>query len=143
MKMRKSIEKVFKPGKDRAVRKSTEPYDSKLKSKLIKEYLKGDKSFAMLSKQYGINAGIISRWVRIVRYGREPKAAVKKISKFTGMKKKLTRSAEELQEENLQLRKQLEEEKLKGLVYEKVIEIAKRDYDIDLLKKYEARRSSK
>ncbi len=141
--MKKSIEKVFKKGKDRAVRKSTEPYDVKLKSRIIKEYLKGDKSFAMLGKQYGINPGIISRWVRIVRYGREPKADVRKISKFTGMKQKLNKSAEELQEENLQLRKQLEEEKLKGLVYEKVIEIAKRDYNIDLLKKYEARRSSK
>ncbi len=143
MKMRKSIEKVFKPGKDRSVRKSTEPYDAKLKAKIIREYLKGDSSFAMLGRRYKINPGVISRWVRIVRYGREPKGEVKKISKFTGMKKKLTKSAEELQQENVQLRKQLEEEKLKGLIYEKVIEIAKRDYDIDLLKKYEARRSTK
>lgn len=141
--MKKSIEKVFKKGKEQAVRKSTEPYDIKLKSKIIKEYLKGDKSFAMLGREYSINPGIISRWVRIVRYGRAPKPKAEKISKFTGMKQKLTKTAEELQQENSQLRKQLEEEQLKSIVYEKVIEIAKRDYKIDILKKYETKRPLK
>jgi transposase-like protein len=141
--MKEAIEKVFKKGKARSVRKGTEAYDLKLKTKIIKEYLKGDKSYAMLGKQYKINPGIISRWVRIVRYGRVEKEKPPKITKFTGMKSKPDKTLEELKEENKSLQKQLEKEQLKTLVLEKTIEIAKRDYNIDLLKKYEARRPLK
>ena len=141
--MKEAISKVFKEGKPRSVRKGTEAYDLKLKSKIIKEYLKGEKSFAMLGRQYKINPGIISRWVRIARCGRPVKAKPQKITKFTGMKEKLDKTLEELKQENLALQKQLEEEHLKRLILEKTIEIAKRDYNIDLLKKYGARRPSK
>jgi transposase-like protein len=141
--MKEAISKVFRKGKARSVRKSTEPYDWKLKSKIIKEYLRGDKSYAMLGKQYRINPGIISRWVRIARHGRPEKTKLQKISKFTGMKQKLEKTNEELKEEIRALKKQLDKEQLKILVFEKTIEIAKRDYNIDLVKKYEARRSSK
>ena len=141
--MKESIAKIFKKGKDRVVRKATEPYDVKLKAKIIREYLKGDKSFAMLGRKYKINAGIISRWVRVVRYGRQSKAKQQKITKFTGMKDKLNKTTQELKQENAALRKQLDEEQLKVLVLEKTIEIAKRDYNIDLLKKYESRRPLK
>lgn len=141
--MRKSIEKVFKPGKDRTERKSTEPYEGKLKAKIIQEYLKGDKSFAMLGRKYKINPGIISRWVRVIKNGRPFKAEEKKITKFTAMRKKVNKSLEELQQENELLRKQLEEEQLKSVVYQKVIEIAERDYNLDIVKKYAARRPKK
>ena len=141
--MKEVLGKVFKKGKRRSVRTGTEPYDLKLKAKIIKEYLKGDKSYAMLGKQYKINAGIISRWVRIARNGRPVKAKPEKITKFTGMKEKLEKSLEELKQENLALQKQLEEEQLKRLILEKTIEIVKRDYNIDLLKKYGSRRPLK
>jgi transposase-like protein len=141
--MKEAIEKVFKKGKPRSVRVGTEPYDLKLKVKIIKEYLKGDKSYRMLGNQYKINAGIISRWVRIARNGQPVKPKPEKITKFTGMKKKLDKTFEELKEENLALQKQLEEEQLKTLILEKTIEIAKRDYNIDLLKKYGSRRPMK
>jgi transposase-like protein len=139
--MKEAISKVFRKGKPRSVRKGTEPYDLKLKSKIIKEYLKGDKSYAMLGKQYRINPGIISRWLRVARHGHPQKAKPQKITKFTGMKKKLDKTNEELKEEIRALKKQLDKEQLKVLIFEKTIEIAKRDYNIDLVKKYEARRS--
>lgn len=141
--MKEALGKVFKKGKSRSVRKGTEPYDLGFKSKIIKEYLKGDKSYAMLGKQYKINPGIISRWVRIARNGQPLKAKPQKITKFTGMKEKLDKTLEELKQENLALQKQLEEEQLKTLILEKTIEIAKRDYNIDLLKKYGSRRPLK
>ena len=141
--MKEAISKVFKKGKPRSVRKGTEAYDLKLKTKIIKEYLKGEKSYAMLGRQYKINPGIISRWVRIARYGRPLKAKPQKITKFTGMQEKVNKTIEELQEQVKALNKQLEDEQLKTLILEKTIEIAKRDYNIDLLKKYEARRPSK
>ena len=141
--MKEAISKVFKKVKPRTVRNGTEPYDLKLKSKIIKEYLKGEKSFAMLGRQYKVNPGIISRWVRIARYGRPVKAKPQKITKFTGMQEKVNKTNEELLKENHALKKQLEDERLKTLILEKTIEIAKRDYNIDLLKKYGARRPLK
>jgi hypothetical protein len=50
------------------------------------------------------------------------------------MKKKTEKSAEELQEEIKILKKQLEEKKLRTLIYQKVIEIAERDYNLDIVK---------
>jgi len=141
--MKEALGKVFKKGKPRSVRTGREPYDVKLKSKIIKEYLKGDKSYAMLGKQYKVNPGIISRWVRIAKNGQPVKPKPQKITKFTGMKEKFDKTLEELKQENLALQKQLEEEQLKRLILEKTIEIAKRDCNIDLLKKYGSRRPSK
>jgi transposase len=141
--MEQALGKVFKKGKPRSLRKSTEPYELRFKSRIITEYLKGEKSYAMLGRQYKINPGIISRWVRIARDGRPAKAKPQKISKFTGMKEGLNKTLEQLQQENQSLRKRLEDEELKNLILEKVLEIGKRDYNIDLKKKYEAKRPLK
>jgi len=141
--MRHGLSKVFKKGFVKEKRRSTQPYTIALKVKIIEEYLRGDKSFEMLGKQYGINPGIISRWVRVAKYGQPVKDRQRKITKFTGMKKKTEKTAEELQEEIKMLKKQLEEEKLKTLIYQKVIEIAERDYNLDIVKKYKARRPGK
>lgn len=65
--MDKLIKAVFVKGKGKGVRKKTEPYDLKLKSKIIERYLQGDVSFAMLSKQYKIHPGVMSRWVRVIK----------------------------------------------------------------------------
>jgi transposase len=141
--MKQRLSKVFKKGIVRERRRSTQPYSISLKAKIIEEYLKGDKSFRMLAKRYGINPGIISRWVRIAKRGQPVRAKQRKITKFTGMKKKAEKTAEECQKEIKMLKKQLEEEKLKTLIYQKVIEIAERDYNLDIVKKYEARRPGK
>lgn len=141
--MKKAIKKIFRRGKNRSERKGTQPYDIALKAKIIREYLKGEKSFAMLGVQYSIHPGVISRWVRVVRYGTCEKAGPQKITKFTGMAKKVKASSDQLLKENQVLKKQLEEEQLKTMVYEKMIEVMKRDYNVDILKKYGAKRSLK
>jgi transposase-like protein len=141
--MRQRLSRVFKAGVVRKKRISTQPYSISLKAKIIEEYLKGDKSFGMLGRQYKISPGIMSRWVRVAKYGQPVKNKRRKITRFTGMKKKTEKTEEELQEEIKMLKKQLEEEKLKTLIYQKVIEIAERDYNLDIVKKYEARRPGK
>jgi transposase-like protein len=141
--MEQALGKVFKKGKPRSLRKGTEPYELRFKSRIITEYLKGDKSYAMLGRQYKINPGIVSRWVRIARQGRAVKAKPQKISKFTGMKEGLNKTLEQLQQDNQSLRRRLQDEELKNLILEKVLEIGKRDYNIDLKKKYEAKRPLK
>jgi transposase len=141
--MKARLQKVFKEGVSSVQRRSTQPYGLSLKAKIIKAYLKGDKSFKMLGDQYGIRPGVISRWVRIAKHGHPVKEKRIKITKFTGMKSKIEKTTKELEQEIKMLKKQLEEEKLKTLVYEKVIEIAERDYKLDIVKKYSVRRPMK
>lgn len=136
--MDKLIKMVFVKRKGKGPRKGTEPYDLKLKSKIIKQYLKGDASFAMLSRQYKIHPGVISRWVRIIKNGR-PVLKQKKISKFTGMSEQ--RTFQQLLEENRKLKRQLADEQLRAELYKKMVEIAERDLGIPIEKKYGARRS--
>ena len=136
--MDKLIKKVFTSRRGKGPRKGTEPYDFKFKAKIIKEYLKGDASFAMLSRRYKINPGVISRWVRVIKYGR-PVLKPKKITKFTSMAKDKTLA--QLLEENRKLKRQLEDEQIRAQLYKKMIEIAERDLGIAIEKKYEARRS--
>jgi hypothetical protein len=56
--MDKLIKQVFVKRRGNGPRKSTEPYDVKLKAKIIKEYLQGDASFRMLSDKYKIHPGV-------------------------------------------------------------------------------------
>lgn len=137
--MEQQIKKVFVKGKSKSTRKGTEPYDLKLKAKIIKEYLQGDASFAMLSGKYKIHPGVMSRWVRVIKNGR-PVLKPKKITKFTGMAKQKT--LEELLEENNTLKRQLQDEQIRSELYQKMIEIAERDLGVSIEKKYGARRSS-
>jgi transposase-like protein len=141
--MKQRMQKVFKEGVANGQRRTTQPYCLSLKTKIIKAYLKGDKSFRMLGDQYSIHPGVISRWVRIARHGHPVKEKSVKITKFTAMKSKMEKTTGELEQEIKMLKKQLEEEKLKTLVYEKVIEIAERDYKLDIVKKYGVRRPMK
>jgi transposase-like protein len=141
--MKHRMQKVFKEGVASGQRRTTQPYCLSLKAKIIKAYLKGDKSFRMLGDQYGIHPGVISRWVRIAKHGHPVKEKSIKITKFTAMKSKMEKTTGELEQEIKMLKKQLEEEKLKTLVYEKVIEIAERDYKLDIVKKYGVRRPMK
>ena len=137
--MNKLIKAVFVKRKGEGVRKKTQPYDLKLKSKIIERYLQGDVSFAMLSKQYKIHPGVMSRWIRVIKKGR-PVVGSKKISKFTGMSKEQTTAP--LFEEIRCLKRDLEDERLRCGLYKKMIEIAERDLGIPIEKKYGARRSS-
>jgi transposase-like protein len=138
--MKKTLSKVFREGKPSGSRKATEPYELKLKARIIKAYLRGEKSFRMLGKQYGINPGILSRWVRVCTNGHPVKSKQIKITKFTAMGKKIEKTTQQLRQEIKMLKKQLEEEKLKTLVYQKIIE---KDYRLDITKKYAARRPVK
>jgi transposase-like protein len=141
--MKASMRKVFKEVVVSGQRRTTQPYSLSLKARIIKAYLKGDKSFKMLGDQYGIHPGVISRWLRVLKYGHPVKNKQVKITKFTAMKSKMEKTAKELEQEIKKLNRQLEEEKLKTLVYEKVIEIAERDYKLDIVKKYGVRRPMK
>ena len=132
------IKDLFVQRKGKGKRKGTEPYGLELKAKIIEKYLEGDASFAMLSRQYRIHPGVISRWIRVIKNGR-PVSKRSKISKFTGMAQQ--QMVEQLREQIKKLNRQLEDERIKAELYKKMIEIAERDLGIPIEKKYGARRS--
>ena len=136
--MEQLIKELFVRRQGKGKRKGTEPYELKVKAKIIEEYLQGDVSFAMLSRRYQIHPGVISRWIRVIKNGRP--VIRKKISKFTGMAQQQT--IEQLQEQVKQLNRQLEDERIKAELYKKMIEIAERDLGIPIKKKYGAKRST-
>ncbi|MFN2441045.1 MAG: transposase, partial [Chitinophagaceae bacterium] len=117
--MEQLIKGVFVQRRGKGKRKGTEPYELQLKTEIIKEYLNGDVSFAMLSRRHKIHPGVISRWIRVIKNGRPVNK--KKISKFTGMAQQQT--IKELQEKIKQLNRQLEDERIKAGLYKKMIEI--------------------
>ena len=137
--MEQLVKDLFVKRKGKGKRRGTEPYDLKLKAKIIEKYLAGDASFAMLSKEYRIHPGVISRWIRVIKNGR-PAIKRGKISKFTGMAQQQT--IEQLQEQIKKLNRQLEDERIKAALYKKMIEIAERDLGIPIEKKYGAKRST-
>lgn len=136
--MEQLIKDLFVQRRSKGKRKGTEPYDLKIKAKIIQEYLQGDVSFAMLSGRYNINPGVIGRWMRVIKNGR-PVIKQKKISKFTGMAKQ--HILEQLRGQIKQLNRQLEDERIRAELYKKMIEIAERDLGIPIKKKYGAKRS--
>jgi len=87
--MQHLIKDLFVQRKGKGKRKGTEPYDLELNARIIEKYLEGDASFAMLSRQYRIHPGVISRWIRVIKNGR-PVSKRSKISKFTGMSQQQT-----------------------------------------------------
>ena len=137
--MEQLIKDLFIKRKSKGKRKGTEPYDLELKTKIIEKYLEGDTSFAMLSRQYRIHPGVISRWIRVIKNGR-PLIKPGKISKFTGMAQQQT--IEQLRDQIKKLNRQLEDEQIKAALYKKMIEIAERDLGIPIEKKYGAKRST-
>lgn len=137
--MEQLIKELFVKRKSKGKRRGTEPYDLKLKAKIIEKYLAGDASFAMLSREHRIHPGVISRWIRVIKNGR-PVSKRGKISKFTGMAQQQT--IEQLQEQIKKLNRQLEDERIKAALYKKMIEIAERDLGIPIEKKYGAKRST-
>jgi len=136
--MEQLIKELFVQRRNKGKRKGTQPYALELKAKIIEKYLEGNASFAMLSRQYKIHPGVISRWIRVIKNGRP--VIRKKISKFTGMAQQQT--IEQLQEQIKQLNRQLEDERIKAELYKKMIEIAERDLGIPIKKKYGTKRST-
>lgn len=136
--MEQLIRTLFVERRSVGKRKRTEPYDLRLKAKIIEEYLQGDVSFAMLGSRYRIHPGVISRWIRVIKNGRP--VISKKISRFTGMAQQQT--IEQLQEQIKQLKRQLEDEQIRAELYQKMIEIAERDLGIPIKKKYGSKRSA-
>lgn len=111
-----------------------------IKRQVAREYLEGSKTLRELSRQYDIPNQTIWDWTK--SYNREEEQPPK-VATFSVMTSEEQKTYEALVKENEALKQQLEQAKMKGVAMETIIDLAKEEYGIDLLKNSGARQSAK
>lgn len=119
--------------------KSGYKYTREEKLSIIKDYLTSDLSKNAIEKKYGISNGILSQWLRIFGADKNTKSVMlRKISKRKTEEsgdKKIIGENQELVKRIAELEKELEYEKLRSLAYSTLIDIAEKDFNIEIRKK--------
>lgn len=125
-----------------------------LKRHIAKSYYRGTKSTYVLAREYDFSQTSIHKWVKLYREEFAPDLAIKQEvttfgsldnkKKVKNMQKQTTKlSREELIRRVSELEKNLEHEKMRGIVLDKMIDIAERDLKIPIRKKSGAKQSKK
>jgi transposase-like protein len=111
-----------------------------IRRQVAKEYLEGGRTLKELSVRYNVPYQTIWDWTR--SYDSEVDQP-SKVATFNVMTSEEQKAYEALKKENEALRKQLEFAQMKGVAMETIIDLAKEEYGIDLLKNSGARQSVK
>lgn len=111
-----------------------------IRRQVAKEYVEGGRTLKELSARYNVPHQTIWDWVK--SYSSEV-AQPSKVATFNVMTSVEQKAYEALQKENEELRKQLEFAQMKGVAMETIIDLAKEEFGIDLLKNSGARQSVK
>jgi transposase len=106
-------------------------FSEEFKKTCVKEYESGQFSVLELSKLYQINGVIIYRW--IYKYSAYNKRKIKVVEMATSSKQKL----KELQKKISDLERVVGQKQLNIDFLEKMIEIAKNEYGIDIKKNFD------
>jgi len=130
-----------------------------LRRQIVIEYLQGEKSLIALSEAYGVPNQTISRWVIVYRKelaertnsnlavmtAEEQKHYDVLVEQNMRLKKQLEllQHTPELKKENEVLKRELEFSRMKAKAMEVIIDLAKEEYGLDLLKNSGARQSVK
>lgn len=106
------------------------------RKRAVQYFLAGIKDEARIFKEYGLSRKLLwknRQWYW--KYFQKPHILYKNGILMKNDKKALEKRIKELEKMNSQLRKQLDWEETKSLLYKKLIEIAEEDLGIDLEKK--------
>ncbi len=116
------------------MKRKVNSYTDDFKLKVVQEYLMSDATVSEVQKKYGIKCrSCISDWVR--KFGLH-KPTEREIEFERAMKEQSQKTPreQELELENSQLKKELEKERLRTVVLNKMIDIAERDLKIKVRK---------
>ena len=116
------------------MKRKVNSYTDDFKLKVVQEYLMSDATVSEVQKKYGIKCrSCISDWVR--KFGLD-KPTEREIEFEKAMKEQSQKTPreQELELENSQLKKELEKERLRTVVLNKMIDIAERDLKIKVRK---------
>jgi len=114
------------------------------RKRVIQYLLAGIKNETRILKEYGLSRKLIQKnrfwyWKHFLK----PHIQYKNGILMGNDKKSLEKRVRELEKANKELKKRLDWEETKSLVYKKLIEIAEEDMDIEISKKDGAKRSKK
>ncbi len=113
-------------------------YTDEFKQKVINEVLNGLISKEEARRRYGIRGkSAVLNWMRKFDASKTGYYMVRKKDSLS------TKSREELEAENLRLKQELEEERLRNRALNVMIDIAERQFNIPIRKKRGARQSKK
>ena len=129
--------------------KFSRKFSTLTKQRIVEYYKAGLKSEKQIRQEYGlspIQLTYLVRWYnryilarrQNVHHSQKSRTMKKnkKTSSKTNREKKLEKRLQELEQENKQLKKDYKEEQLKNKIYVKMVDIAERDLDIPVRKKY-------
>jgi transposase len=113
-------------------------YTEEFKLKIVDEVLSGKLNRHQASKLYGIRGNAtITYWIRQME-GLPGKGGITsdEISNFSSMKQNI--KDKKLEEENKELRELLRVAELRADVWQRAVEIAEKEFEIEIIKKYGA-----
>ncbi len=116
------------------MKRKVNSYTDDFKLKVVQEYLMSDATVSEVQKKYGIKCrSCISDWVR--KFGlHKPTEREIEFERAIKEQSQKTPREQELELENSQLKKELEKERLRTVVLNKMIDIAERDLKIKVRK---------
>lgn len=120
-----------------------------IKQQAIKEYLVDGMTYHKLSKKYGVSRSTINKWVLVYQETHNlPRTAKQKTHDLQqmaikGIPDKTKEEQTDLRQKIALLEKQLAWEKMKATALDKMIDIAEKDFNIDIRKKPGAEQSTK
>lgn len=111
---------------------------SLLKRQIISEYLSGDQTQATIAARYGFSERSIYQWVKDHLASESEKAA-----NFNGMTEAEQKRYDLLEQQNAELKKQLEFASMQVHAMDVLMDLAKQEYGIDIRKNSGAKQSVK
>ena len=118
---------------DMALQLKTVKMKETIQERVIKEYLSGDLTMGQLSQRYGIGKTTVHRWIQQYRGNVPRKMIPREIVILPEMAEEIRN---DLPEEVKELRRQLEQEKLRTKLLTAMIDIAETELKIPIRKKF-------
>ena len=121
-------------------------YNSEIRTAVVNEYLVGAGSSRELGKKYEVSCRSVSRWVRAYDWASRQEALYTKVATLADMHQEdeiKKKAALDQAAEILELKKQLEAERLHNKLLTAMIDIAEEELKIPIRKKYGTRQSKK
>jgi transposase-like protein len=120
-----------------------------IRQQAIKEYLVEGMTYRQLSEKYGVSRSTINKWILVYQETHNlPRTAKQKTHDLQqmaiqGIPNTIKEEQTALEKKMALLEKQLAWEKMKAAALDKMIDIAEKDFNIDIRKKHGAEQSTK
>lgn len=117
-------------------------YAEEFRKKVLAVYYGSEESISQISERFDVNIETVRSWVFRSNSERDKKSKFEETNNNLTMKKEKI-SSEELEKRILALEKDLEQERMRSVCLDKMIDIAEQELKIDIRKKSGAKRSMK